>query len=490
MRKGTFKIRVFAAALTAASVFGPAATAFNFTSYAAEENIFTENGKQIGIEFADAAFDTIADLFPGGKLVLAPFKTLFHAGVDDKDPMEVISEKLGNMDNKLNQLDQKLTDLNNNINRNTQWMAGKMQNIADLSDLRADFKGLSPEVAKFVKDVKAIETNKNLTKSQKIMQLAALTDSARYDRITTYVHNIKKAMEAKDVVYVDMFKALYTKAALTKMFAREAYREAYPVAEALTMQYAAAVALMQECQVAVKAVAAFDENNIAELGTGKDLALYKGFNLYRHSMDEDDAKEALAAAAEGVKRFKEYDKPVYINKDAETKGKVVKLGQSEGYEYIWNKKNGKNLGIEEKVKANALTTAELTEIADYVRANYPGKSLYDFLVKDMGIKSDIDKRSYIILSDKINISKKRNESLDRTFPSELWGSCYRDCRGYDRKGTVKAIKVSDTKVEVVDLTIFTYKSWDNHELSVLWGVTYDFRELDGSSSYVRMVRVF
>ena len=155
-----------------------------------------------------------------------------------------------------------------------------------------------------------------------------------------------------------------------------------------------------------------------------------------------------------------------------------------------NKKNGKNLGIEEKVKANALTTAELTEIADYVRANYPGKSLYDFLVKDMGIKSDIGKNSYIILSDKINISKKRNESLDRIFPSELWGSCYRDCRGYDRKGTVKAIKVSDTKVEVVDLTIFTYKSWDNHELSVLWGVQYDFRELDGSSSYVRMVRVF
>ena len=36
MRKGTFKIKVIAAALTAASVFGPAATAFNFTSYAAE----------------------------------------------------------------------------------------------------------------------------------------------------------------------------------------------------------------------------------------------------------------------------------------------------------------------------------------------------------------------------------------------------------------------------------------------------------------------
>ena len=48
-----------------------------------------------------------------------------------------------------------------------------------------------------------------------------------------------------------------------------------------------------------------------------------------------------------------------------------------------------------------------------------------------------------------------------------------------------------TKTSYRDSTdiIFTYKSWDNHELSVLWGVTYDFRELDGSSSYVRMVRV-
>ena len=91
MRKGTFKIKVIAVAISAASVFGPAATSFNVTTYAAEENIFTENGKQIGIDVADAAFDTIADLFPGGKLVLAPFKTLFHAGVDDKDPMEVIT---------------------------------------------------------------------------------------------------------------------------------------------------------------------------------------------------------------------------------------------------------------------------------------------------------------------------------------------------------------------------------------------------------------
>lgn len=41
-----------------------------------------------------------------------------------------------------------------------------------------------------------------------------------------------------------------------------------------------------------------------------------------------------------------------------------------------------------------------------------------------------------------------------------------------------------------DLTIFTYKSWDNHELSTLWGVQYDFREMDGELNYVRMVRVF
>jgi len=108
----------------------------------------------------------------------------------------------------------------------------------------------------------------------------------------------------------------------------------------------------------------------------------------------------------------------------------------------------------------------------------------------MGIKSDIGKNSYIILSDKISISKKRNESLDRAFPSPYWGSAYHDCRGYDRAGTVKAIKVSDTKVEVKDLTIFTYKSWDNHELSTLWGVQYDFREMDGELNYVRMVRVF
>ena len=43
------------------------------------------------------------------------------------------------------------------------------------------------------------------------MRLAALTDTTRFDNITTYVYNIMKAMNGADPAYVDMFKALYAK---------------------------------------------------------------------------------------------------------------------------------------------------------------------------------------------------------------------------------------------------------------------------------------
>ena len=167
-----------------------------------------------GIETADAAFETVADLVPGGKILLAPFKSVFHTAVDGEDPQAGIESKLDKVDGKLDQLDSKLTDLNNNINKNTQFMAEKIENTGDMSELRSEFKGLSPQVAKLVKDVKAAETQPNTNNTQKIMRLAALTDSARYDKVTTYVYNIQKSMDGVDPAYVDMYKALYTKSAL------------------------------------------------------------------------------------------------------------------------------------------------------------------------------------------------------------------------------------------------------------------------------------
>lgn len=130
---------------------------------------FTSTMKSAGIETADAAFETVADLIPGGKILLAPFKSVFHTAVDDEDPQAAIENKLDKVDGKLDQLDSRLTDLNNNINRNTQFMAEKIENTADMSELRSDFKGLSPQVAKLVKDVKAAETQPNTNKTQKII---------------------------------------------------------------------------------------------------------------------------------------------------------------------------------------------------------------------------------------------------------------------------------------------------------------------------------
>ncbi len=186
MKKTSIKNRVMAVILATAAALSICTVAMTSTAMSVTVNAASieETGKKIGIDAADAAFDTIADLFPGGKILLSPFKTLFHAGVDDKDPTEIMNEKLDQIDSKLDQLSEKLDDLNENINKNTEWMAQKVQNTADMSELRSDFKGLSPQLAKFVKDVKAIETNNNLNKTQKIMRLAALTDSTRYDNIT------------------------------------------------------------------------------------------------------------------------------------------------------------------------------------------------------------------------------------------------------------------------------------------------------------------
>ena len=481
------RTRIMAAVLATAAALSICTVAMTSTTMAVTVNAASieETGKKIGIDAADAAFDTIADLFPGGKILLSPFKSLFHAGVDGKDPSEIMNEKLDQIDNKLDQLDQKLDELNDSINKNTEWMAQKVQNTSDMSELRADFKGLSPQLAKFVKDVKSIETNKNLNKTQKIMRLAALTDSTRYDNITTYVYNIMKAMDGTDPAYVDMFKALYTKEAINSMFAREAYKAALPTAEALLTQYVSAVALMQECQMAVKAVADFDKTNIDELNTTYDLNLYTNFDQYRHSFDDNDAPEALMAAAIGAKNFKtKYDRPAYINKNANTAGRELWLDYKKGYEYVWSKDNYDHINIEGLTKSNVLTTKELTAIADHVRTKFPSRSMYEYLITDMGVKATMTGDSYIVLDDKVTVSKTRNSKIDKSF-NDVY-----DCKGYDRVGTVKAIRMGDRNKEVVDLKLFTYQSWDDDWMSWMFGTYYDIATSSADLFNVKVVRVF
>ena len=484
-KKHSFKTRLIATALSAITILSVGAMSFSTASVTASAASIEETGKKIGIDATDAAFDTIADLFPGGKILLSPFQSLFHSGVDDKDPMEIIDEKLDQIDNKLDKLDEKLTELNQNINKNTEWMAQKVQNTSDMSELRAEFKGLSPQLAKFVKDVKAVETNKNLNKSQKIMRLAALTDTTRFDNITTYVYNIMKSMDGQDPAYVDMFKALYTKEALDSMFAREAYQAALPTEEALVTQYVSAVALIQECQTAVKAVSHFNANNIHDLNTTYDLNLYSNFDQYRHSFDDDDASLALMAAAIGAKNFKtKYDRPAFINKNANTSGRLISLKGEKGLQYPWSKDKKDYLDVENKVKNNALTTQELSAIVDHVRAKFPKNTMYEYLIFDMGIDySNVSVNDYIILSDEISVSKTRNSKIDKSF-----NGIY-NCKGYDRVGTVKAIRMYDIDNEVIDLELFRYQSWDDDWCSKIFGTIKDIEESNLFMPLLSMVRV-
>ena len=231
--KNSFKNRIIAGILSAITIFSVSTTTM-ISAGAAENTTFEDNAKSWGIQTADAAFDTLGDAFPGAKILAAPLQGLFHTAADDNhDPLADINDKLDNMDNKLDDISAKLDGLNDTIEKNTEWMAAKVENVADMSDLRADFKGLSPQTAKLVKDIKAAETNPNLNKSQKIMRLAAITDTQRFDNVTTYIYNIRKAMDGTDAAYVDMFRALYAKYAVNSMFAREAYRAALPTAQAL-----------------------------------------------------------------------------------------------------------------------------------------------------------------------------------------------------------------------------------------------------------------
>ncbi len=90
----------------------------------------------------------------------------------------------------------------------------------------------------------------------------------------------------------------------------------------------------------------------------------------------------------------------------------------------------------------------------------------------------------MLVSDKISISKTRNESLDKYFNPDYTYA------GFDRKGTIKAIKLDDKEVKVIDITLFTYVSYDDDFCSFIFGVDEDMVECDGLLYWTRVLRVY
>ena len=402
--------------------------------------------KKLALKGADAAFDTVSKAVPGTGILLAPVKALFHAGLDEPDPLQMINSRLQDMDSKLDEMSEKLCSLDSGINRNTQWMGSKIENCADLSDLRNDFRNLSPEASKLVRDISSIENNSNLNKNQKILRLAALTNTERFDRVTTYIYKIMKAMGGKDIAYTDMFETLYKKEALRSMFAKEAYNRAYPVAEALTQQYIYAISLVEECQLAAMALEQFGEDEIADIsGNAGDLAKFRNFNFKRHNLDMDDMTEALNAVADGFQRFKDsHDNCNYIRKG--TENRKISFGRK------LNSEDGKYLDPIDESGKNALSVEEIIELADYVRANYPGKSVYEYL-RDNGVSLNIINpyyECYLVVGKTLDDHSAENKECSGGLGT------FGASRVYDHSVTFKAISMTDPEVKVVDVEDYNY----------------------------------
>ena len=65
-------------------------------------------GKQAGVNAANAAFDTLGQVFPGASILVSPFKSLFNMSVKGDDPMAAVNNKLDKMDQKLDEISKNL----------------------------------------------------------------------------------------------------------------------------------------------------------------------------------------------------------------------------------------------------------------------------------------------------------------------------------------------------------------------------------------------
>ena len=406
-------------------------------------------GKQAGVDAANAAFDTLGQVFPGASILVSPFKSLFNMNVKGDDPMTAVNNKLDKMDQKLDDISKDLKSLNNNIDRNTAWIGNK----TELSELKTNYRNLSAALEDFAKDVYAIESDDELNNQQKTMKLATLKKGADFKDVKRYCTIIRDYMDGSNKYVSDcMFDLLYNDKAVNCMVDSEAYKEAFGAAEDLTKQYMYAVSLLAECQKAADAVYFFKEADVKALGNGSFKSDYDNFDKAREILDADDASKMLTAAAEGSKKFIRHNTGKLIFKA--TKNIDYFCGRSESAN-LFDNRVSETTSFANK---SALSTDDIKALAEYVRTNYPDTSVYDFLKNNNALccanNLPASGKGYLLTDTQLE-TKESDGGTEGL--GEYGGYLLYNCSVY-----AKGIDIYDPKCEEQSFLVFTYRRADEY----------------------------
>ena len=478
-KTNNIKTRIIAGTLSAITAFSVGAIAITSASAAetnSSEYILQQNdanepicfatvkaedyGKQAGVDAANAAFDTIGNIFPGAGILVSPFKSLFNMNVNGDDPMTAVNNKLDKVDQKLDEISKDLKSLNDNIDRNVAWLGNK----TELSELKTNYRNLSAALEDFAKDIYSIENDDDLNNQQKMMKLASLKKGADFRDVKRYCTIIRDYMDGSNKYVSDcMFDLLYNDKAPSCMIEREAYNKAFGAAEDLTKQYMYAVSLIAECQKAADAVYYFKDADVKALGDGEFKSEYNRFDKSREILDADDASKMLTAAEKGAKAFKKHDTGKFIFKTNKSIDKVC--GRVETVELFPNRTSKTN----DYINKSALSTQDIKALAEYVRENYPNTSIYTFLKNNNALYCNFnlqDNDTAYILTDS-NLQTEEHDAGTEAF-GKYGGSLLYDCSVY-----AKGINIYDPKCEEESFLVYNYRRSDIYMYFIYCRSTYN-----------------
>ena len=456
--------RTIAAVLAAFSMMTasiPFCSASMTASAAVGDNDF--DFRSMGISAVDAGFADLAKAIPGGNILLSPFKSLFHGAVDKKSPMAIMNDKLNEIDGKLDEINAEVTELGKKLEGNIKYL----ESVSGLSELRGYYQDMLPYVERLKRKVMAIEGNDRLTQQQKAVQLGALLEDDSFTKVWVNIFKIKNSMANENPdVYVNMFDTLYTKAAANRMFSKEAYDDAKAVVDNLSAQYLYSAGLLTECQVAFNAAVSLDEQEIAELDS-YDLASYNTLKRDEINLSSynNDTLYAVAACVAGYQDFERYNNYNFINNGRENRtwglsyDEIYHSGQTEySLDTMKSRQPEAIPHIKDVIaesKTSRFTYAEIKSIADYVKKNYPGTTLYDFL-RNMGnpyIGPYHDgyriNHAYIVVDGSISESSVYDAGAS-------WGNKALGNKFYDITKNVTCIDLFDPELKTVKVQVGSY----------------------------------
>lgn len=397
-----------------------------------EDYLNTPEGKDFCsglMDFYDSAVADLADIIPGGNMLTFPLKKLGNwargeLGVTDpkeqllndlSDRIDGISGqidelgqrmddgfgqvntrldglgvRLDELSGKMNEVNVKLGQLSARSDLNAEWINAMTANTVRLETCRSLFADMDTQISGVTglyQRILDIENNPEFSPQQKLLELARINESPEMQALNYDLYQLQQNMTGENgALSSNFFECIHMYNCQDVMLSSECFDSSKEAADTIMEQYIAGVLISFRCAEAERAMFTYTQDDLMQLQNKNDvenwISIYTTRKEYEINREITNLAVITASAFKGYSDFVKADRNVFVDQGRYNVPFKAVIDYGEGGPYHCEKTGFKT---EDIIALDQLSPEMVLEMAEYIKINYPGMTMRQYLEKYAGL---------------------------------------------------------------------------------------------------------